>query len=176
MKRSKRSGFVRLFRRLAILLIVTSLSAIETASRAHPAGAEDNGNVESVGLVSSPEIMSRFVNGYDCLDSNYAGFVYVLPCTNDNDFQRWRHWFGGWIKNVETGLCLTLLPGWELGARDCDYFNRYQYWEEWNTGWIRNPNDGVCVERYRSWNHFGMYVRANGCNSDPDQMWTHVDS
>src|SRR5262245_42397675 len=48
-----------------------------------------------------------------CLDSNFAGNVYTLPCQPGNNYQTWMRMRGGnEVKNMATGMCLaTNRPG-----------------------------------------------------------------
>lgn len=104
-----------------------------------------------------------------CLDSNANGDAYFLPCTSNNNYQRWRIWFGGWVVNTATGRCLTLMSNWDVRTTPCDPAQRdpHQMWQQWHGGWIRNPTFGACVRAY--WNND---IAAEPCNqADWAEHW-----
>jgi hypothetical protein len=110
-----------------------------------------------------------------CLDSNFAGDVYLLDCSlNANNHQRWQMWFGGFTKNVATGNCLTLKPGGTLRAERCDPAQRNvdQFWQQWDGGFVRNPNTDFCVSATRSFNPPVIWPSASRCiHTVVDQWW-----
>lgn len=160
-----------LSRTLAISVIAISLTTIGLVGPAKPA---DAGNGDWYRLVNDNWGLSL-----GCLTTNWAHEVYVGQCTAGNNFQRWRLWFGGFTQNLETGDCLTLLPGWQLATRDCSHPlqpDRYQTWHQWNGGWIRSaagPADPVCVIEYHSTSE--VWVEANYCSQTIlDHRWHQI--
>jgi hypothetical protein len=77
----------------------------------------------------------------------------------------------GLIQNAFTGDCLTLLPGWSIGSRDCSFSDRYQWWDAWDGGWTRQRFDGVCLYHATE----NSFVGATGCVWGwSAQMWDWV--
>jgi hypothetical protein len=131
-------------RRKAVLLAVALGALIGSgALGAAPAGA------------SSTTILRSWSNG-NCLDSNYAGSDYELPC-NGGNYQNWElnYYLGGVVTTIvdaQTGLCLTHIPS-GMFTGNCDG-DPYQAW--WVTEFtdrfghqvlnIENVGTGGCLD------------------------------
>ncbi|MEU1734858.1 ricin-type beta-trefoil lectin domain protein [Streptosporangium sp. NPDC020145] len=81
-----------------------------------------------------------------CLDSNFAGEVYTLPCNvpQNNNHQKWRTNYPStgrtWIQNLATGLCLVTSEGNTVRTVPCDTGGFYQEWVIEPSGLDSNPD------------------------------------
>ncbi|WP_265566174.1 RICIN domain-containing protein [Streptomyces hygroscopicus] len=104
--------------------------------------------------------------GVDCLDSNYNGSLYILPC-NGGSFQRWNvtsyapdvnnYYSRVQIQNVRTGRCLRVQffagNGYEAKTDSCDASN---YRDQWNMTWVGNtPGNPSNSFQFLNWQPSG---------------------
>ncbi|MEW9555365.1 ricin-type beta-trefoil lectin domain protein [Nonomuraea sp. NPDC050783] len=82
----------------------------------------------------NPGIIRNWATGR-CLDSNFAGQIYTLPCNNGN-FQLWQilYYDGSWwrIRNYQTGLCIDGNNNSAVYMSPCQDPN---LWQKWSINW-----------------------------------------
>lgn len=97
------------------LWLAVALAALALGVLPAPAAAAGSPNYRYVNLETGR-----------CLDSNYAGNVYTLPC-NGGNFQNWGGVNTGRLVNRETGLCLDSNYAGNVYTLGCNG-GRYQGW------------------------------------------------
>lgn len=104
-----------------------------------------------------------------CLDSNFAGNVYTLPCQSGNNFQAWHlipiPSLGRWlVRNEATGMCLATNRPAAIYTTAC-ILNWTMYWDiverESRVYVFRAPVAGQCLDSNGAGN---AYTHACGSN------------
>jgi serine/threonine-protein kinase len=129
---------------------------------------------------NSVSIMRSWATGV-CLDSNYDGAAYVLPC-NGGNFQNWYIDWGHKVddeghylvelRDNETDLCLdvttTSTSAAPLTTAPCDWGNSAEVWVWYGNptvGQYHNEVSGACLDN----NGAALYTLA--CNEGGNQDW-----
>lgn len=129
---------------------------------------------------NSVSIMRNWATGV-CLDSNYDGAAYVLPC-NGGNYQNWdTDWGykvddeGHWIVSLwdkQTGMCLQETDGWTNGSpvitAPCisnDPSEGWVWYGDATVGQYHNLESGACLDNN------GVALYTNACNGGGYQNW-----
>lgn len=150
--------------RRAVWPVVTGVAAVVLGvlGLPGPAGAVD---------VSGPWRLVDLQTGR-CLDSNYAGEVYTLPC-NDGLYQGWYRTTAPSgtstaIFDSQTGRCLDSNTAGSLYTLPCNAGN-YQQWVANSSDQLTDLQTGLCLDSNDAGDAYTL-----ACNLGDYQVWNIV--